>query len=179
MGKGQLLSQGLASMNFVTSVKFLHHKMPPLLPLLNRGSSTHYNPHWELVRTNPWISWKWEWWEQLKDNVKPQAFTCQHIPKDLLSCSADLLRATASLHSLPCTVLLLGSSTPYHIPLMEVWLPGATAELGFSSDWAVHSRQQTQIKVPQQNKQTWIWWQQQCGVVPKEGNRKVKTGGKS
>lgn len=50
------------------------------------------------MRPDPWISWKWEWWEQLKDAVKPQSIV---FPKICQSCSAALLRGTAYPHTLP------------------------------------------------------------------------------
>lgn len=146
MWKGQLLSQGLASMNFVTSVKSLHDEMPLLLHPLNKGSSTHHNLHWKLVGANPLISWKWDWWEQPKDIVKPQAcesaYSQRFVSPAVLTCSEPLLPS----HSLPSTSQLLGSfTTACHVPLTEIWLPGTTAELGFSPNWAVGSRHRSKF----------------------------------
>lgn len=42
----------LASVDFVTLGKSVHHKMPLLMHLLNRDSKVH-NIHWKVVRTNP------------------------------------------------------------------------------------------------------------------------------
>lgn len=160
-------------MNFVTSVKSLHHKMSLLLPLLSRGSSTQPS-----LRACEDRSMNLMEVRVMRATKRCCETTIHYIPKYL----SVLQCCPAQRHCLPphppCTVLPLRSFTiTYHTPSMEIWLPGATAELGFSPNWAVHSRQQTQIKAAQQHEQTWS--QQKFGIVPQGSNKKLKTGEKS